>query len=190
LEIDHGLDAAVELEECSSGFARDHLIENGHVSLAKLIDLGVDIQRALEHAERLVVSHGAPVLGVFLDKVIFGVVNFDEVGSVLVVNGPELGSLIRSELKIGGDKLFLFGANVLSQEMDILIEFLLLTGSGRLRRGRLGRSLRVGTRHGQKEHASEQKGEDEFQFHGRSPLEICEWTPAGGAGRRDQHFRK
>jgi len=190
LEINHGLNASIELEEASCGLARNNLIEDGNISLAKLIDLGIDIHRAFKHAKCLIVGHGAPVLRILLNQVIFRVVNFDEVGGVLIVDGPELSGLVGSKLKIGSNQLFFLGADVFAKKFDVLVDFLLLTSSGRLRGRGLCRGLGAGLRRRQEKGTGKKKCEDEFQFHGSSPLEFCEWSPAGGAGRRNQHFRK
>jgi hypothetical protein len=137
LEIDHGLDAAIDLEEGGSGLAGNNLVEDGNVPQTKLGNLGVDVERTLGQANRLVVGHRAPSLCIFLDEGIFCVVNFNEVGHVLIINGPEFGGLIRSEGQIRGDERFLLCAKVLTKESDILVDLLLLAGGWRLRRGGL-----------------------------------------------------
>ena len=83
-----------------------------------------------------------------------------------------------------------YGADVFAKKFDVLVDFLLLTSSGRLRGRGLCRGLGAGLRRRQEKGTGKKKCEDEFQFHGSSPLEFCEWSPAGGAGRRNQHFRK
>lgn len=135
LKINHGLNAAVDLEESGSSLARNDSIENGNVSDAELVDLSVDVERTLDQADGLVVGHGAPGVGVFLDEGVLLVVDFDKVGGVLVVDGPEFGGLVGSELKIGGDQLFLLGADILTKKFHIIVELLLLAARGRLSGG-------------------------------------------------------
>ena len=97
LQIDHGLQAPVDLHECGGLFSGDDFVENGDVADAQFYDLLIGAKGAIDQVGGLGVGDGAVAVRVFLDQRVLRVVDLDEVGGVLVIDGPEFRGFVRGE---------------------------------------------------------------------------------------------
>ena len=120
LEADHHGDALVELEEGGSLLAGQDFFELREIAGAKLDDFFVELEPTAHEDEGIVVGHGAVGLGVRVQHVEPFVVDFLQVGSILLIDSPKLDGFGFAHREILRDKFLLLTADVVAKHVEFV----------------------------------------------------------------------